>query len=465
MKNVLIFEKLNNVSDLKKEESSDGYMRLSGVFGVCGIRNNNKRVYSKDNYSKMVAEMQKRIKTEGVPGQLEHPSSMNIDVNNVSHMVESIDIDENGVVSGTIKLLHTPKGKIAEEIVKGGLPLFVSSRASGKIDESGNVTLEELKTYDIVGTPGFSQARMEIKENQICESVDDNMYMIIENKDDNMDEIQKQLDESLEMNRELQRSNMDLQDSINTLKHTNEKLADRLSYLESKLDNIEDSIDESVSNQPTDNKELLDTIQSWITEEYSKDLQNWIVEEYSKDLQNWIVEEYSKDLQNWIVEEYSNSLQEWITKEYSKDIADGIQSWIIEEFAPKVDEWCNEEFKKSIVHESKDEKLNSIDQILEMLDTAPKKPVISRKTTSEPYFIQNMPESLRPKWEMANESVKDSITKKARLYNLSNEDAIKKFWENVDFQEPKYQSINEGLENVDPIEKNLRLAIRRKHNA
>ena len=441
MKNVLIFEKLNNVSDLKKEESSDGYMRLSGVFGVCGIRNNNKRVYSKDNYSKMVAEMQKRIKTEGVPGQLEHPSSMNIDVNNVSHMVENIDIDENGVVSGTIKLLHTPKGKIAEEIVKGGLPLFVSSRASGKIDESGNVTLEELKTYDIVGTPGFSQARMEIKENQICESVDDNMYMIIENKDDNMDEIQRQLDESLEMNRELQRSNMDLQDSINKLKHANEKFADRLSYLESKLDNIEDFIDESELNPPTDNKQLLDNIQSWITEEYSK------------------------DLQNWIVEEYSNGLQEWITKEYSKDMADGIQSWIIEEFAPKVDEWCNEEFKKSIVHESKDEKLNSIDQILEMLDTAPKKPVISRKTTSEPYFIQNMPESLRPKWEMANESVKNSITKKARLYNLSNEDAIKKFWENVDFQEPKYQSINEGLENVDPIEKNLRLAIRRKRNA
>lgn len=461
MKNVLIFEKLNNVSNLTKEESNDGYMRLSGVFGVCGIRNNNKRVYSKDNYSKMVTEMQKRIKTEGVPGQLEHPSTMNIDVNNVSHLVESIDIDENGVVSGTIKLLHTPKGKIAEEIVKGGLPLFVSSRASGTIDESGNVTLEELKTYDIVGTPGFSQARMQIKENQICESIDDDMYMIIENKDENMDEIQRQLDESLEMNRELQRTNRELQrtnsnlqDSINTLRKANSKNADRLTYLESKLEDVEDSIDESIAEpQQINTKELLDTIQ------------RWIVEEYSKNIQDWIVEEYSKDLQSWIVEEYSNEVQEWLTKEYSKDIANGIQGWIIEEFAPKIDEWCNSEFKKSLVSESKTEKLNSIDQILEMLDTAPKKPVISRKTTSEPYFIQNMPEDLRPKWEMANESVKTSITKKARLYNLSNEDAIKKFWENVDFQEPKFQSINEGLENVDPIEKNLRLAIRRKHNA
>ncbi len=48
-KNVLIYETLNDVKQMKTKKTSEGLMQLSGVFGVCGVKNNNARIYEKNN--------------------------------------------------------------------------------------------------------------------------------------------------------------------------------------------------------------------------------------------------------------------------------------------------------------------------------------------------------------------------------------------------------------------------------
>ena len=97
-KNCFIYETLNDVKTMNVKETKDGMMHLSGIFGVCGVRNNNSRVYETKNYAKMVESMQKRIEKAPIPGELEHPQTMNITLENISHRIDSINIDENGVV-------------------------------------------------------------------------------------------------------------------------------------------------------------------------------------------------------------------------------------------------------------------------------------------------------------------------------------------------------------------------------
>ena len=167
MKKGIIFETLGSTDNLQITESKDnGEVRLHGVFGVCGVKNNNNRIYEKRNYGMCVEELQSRIASKGVLGELEHPNSFNINLNNVSHKIESIQMNEDGTITGTILLLDTAKGRDAKAIVEGGCPLFISSRAAGQVDAKGNVTLQSIATYDLVGTPGFSEARLNLTESQ-----------------------------------------------------------------------------------------------------------------------------------------------------------------------------------------------------------------------------------------------------------------------------------------------------------
>ena len=73
-----------------------------------------------------------------------------------------------------------------------------------------------------------------------------------------------------------------------------------------------------------------------------------------------------------------------------------------------------------------------------------------------------MPADARVKWEMASEGVKESITRRAKLYDFTNEGAIDRFWSNVEFEEVKpIQNVYEGLEAVeDEKERAIRASIR-----
>lgn len=481
-KNCLIYETLNGVSDMQKVKKENGMMTLTGVFGVCGVRNNNKRVYETSNYAKMVQEMKSEIeKNNGIPGELEHPQTMNITLENISHKITDINIDENGLVTGSITLLNTPKGKIAQAIVEGGLPLFISSRATGQVDAaSGNVTLEKIATYDLVGSPGFSQARLKLNENQVAESICESVYYVTDKINENNDINDMEMKEILEKV---------------------EALESRIEELEQQNEELREQVEESNS---VDVKRLADSIQKWIVEEYSPMVQKWVVEEFTPEnnnelmeeaieasknmfinemadkIQQWVVEEFAPEVQNWVTEEYSPEIQNWIIEEF----AEGVQNWVIEEYAPEVEKYMNENFMENVknyvaehvnesIAESKKNSLSSIDQTLQILEsmettkpTYSRKAIITENSEDEPVFIQNMPAEARVKWEMASEGVKESISRRARLYNFANEGAIERFWNNIEFNEVKpIQNVYEGLEQItDERERAIRASFRRKRS-
>lgn len=459
----IIYETLNEVRSLNIQKQEDGLLHLSGCFGVCGVRNNNQRVYETKNYAKMVESMQQRIKKAPIPGELEHPQTMNITLENVSHRIDSISIDENGVVSGEITLLDTPKGRIARAIVEGGLPLFISSRASGNVDRNGNVTLENIQTYDLVGSPGFSEAELHLNENQCYESINESMCFI----GDKDEEKEEKIEENIDMtNEEL----VKIQETLAELESKVEYLTEQNNLLQEQIDDKED----------IDIKQIAEGIQDWILNEYSPELQKWIVEEYSEKLQNWIVENYSKEIQNWITEEYSNKVQEWVIEHYSPEV----QKWVTEEFSPEIQNWIVNEYSQGIqdwvtehlvpelkkdINESKVKvaNLDMIDNILEALDNKKvEKPVYGRKAMitegATPKYIAEMPDVLRVKYDMASQDVKESVQRKARIYDWSKPNAVQRFWESVDLDNaPEVHTITEGLNEVTDLrERTIRESIR-----
>ena len=379
-KKCLVFETLGKVSDLRLTESQNNEVRLSGVFGVCGIKNQNNRVYDKENYRQMVESLQKTIATEGCPGELEHPNSMNINLENVSHKIESIQMNEDGTITGTILLLNTPKGQIAKAIVEGGLPLYISSRGSGTITNEGRVTLSTIKTYDLVGTPGFSQAKLTLKENQTVESLNESLdegnisWAIITEGDDDLlgdsddekkedkknDESKDKDDDKKDSDKKDNKNNKDKTD-MNELKEAIDKLSDKVTSLEAELHVAQ----ESLNSQKPVNYEAIETwikeefapefsneikesvttdIQQWVNDEYSKTVQTWVTEEYSQQVQKWVVEEFAPEVQSWVCEEFAPEVQNWVTEEFAPDV----QKWVVEEFAPEVQNWITEEYSPVI---------------------------------------------------------------------------------------------------------------------
>ena len=468
----LIYETLNDVKTMDVKKTNDGFMHLSGVFGVCGVRNNNNRVYEMKNYKAMVEGMQKRIEKAPIPGELEHPQSMNMTLENISHRIDSIKIDENGVVSGEITLLNTPKGKIAQAIVEGGLPLFISSRAQGQIDRNGVVTLEKLQTYDLVGSPGFSQAEMHLNENQCYESINESMCFIGEAED--TETVKENNDNNNDMDAE----------TLNAIQEQLAELQSQVEYLTDKNELLQEQLDEK---QDFDLKAIADGIQSWIIEEYSPNLQNWIVEEYSQKLQNWIVENYSEEVQKWIVEQFAPELQNWIVEHYSPEVEGWIveqfgsemKRWVSEDYSSKLETWLNEHFTEEVknqisesVKESKMKNLDVIDSILESLEKKEiTTPAYGRKAmltedVNTPKYIAEMPAVARVKYDLASDDVKESISRKARLYDWSKPNAIENFWENVNFDStPTTKNLFEGLDEIkNDKERALRESIRRWRN-
>lgn len=151
---ILIEELTPNDSNLIEEATTDGKNAwLSGVFMQGGIKNRNGRVYPVNEIAQAVQEASKRIQeSNGIFGELDHPSTLNINLDRVSHAITNIYMEGNNA-TGKAKILNTPCGQIARGLIESGVRLGVSSRGAGNVSGDGSVSGFNFVTIDIVATP------------------------------------------------------------------------------------------------------------------------------------------------------------------------------------------------------------------------------------------------------------------------------------------------------------------------
>ena len=500
----IIYETLGSTSQMQIVESGNsGEVLLHGVFGVCGIKNGNNRIYEKSNYGKMVNMLQEQMKSEAVLGELEHPNTMNITLENVSHKIEEITMNEDGTVTGTIRLLDTPKGKIAKAIIEGGCPLYISSRGAGSIDESGHVTLTMIKTYDLVGTPGFSQAKLTLKQDQkfeaLNESLENPAWMIVESeepdeKDKNgngdnandkitMEDIKKSVDELTQKVEKLESElhiAQEAKEAAEQALQEAKKAAPVVNYaaiqtwIEEEFapefrNGINEAIKEDVKKNITAwvNENYSPRLQSWIKEEFAPQIQAWTINEFGQQVQSCVNEDYSETIQDWVVNHFAPVVENWVNKEYSATM----QKWINEEFAPEQAKTITESVNKNVSDfleaQQKDNKYSAIDDVLEKLSASVNDESVAQKILESQQkdkyanvpVVEGMPMNFRPLWEALDEEKKEAIIRESRMYDMTKPGAVEKFWstrkltaetvvESRQQQTPEVKPINEARNNV-----------------
>jgi hypothetical protein len=160
LKENLSFDRAGIVVESK--DSADGKgkdLYMKGIFIEGGVKNANQRVYPVQEIQKAVDSINEQIKGGySVLGEVDHPDDLKINLDRVSHMIESMWMD-GPAGFGKLKVLPTPMGKLVEAMITSGVKLGVSSRGSGQVNEgSGHVSDFEIITVDIVAQPSAPHA-------------------------------------------------------------------------------------------------------------------------------------------------------------------------------------------------------------------------------------------------------------------------------------------------------------------
>ena len=135
----LIREEIESVEFLVEQKNGKKAMYIEGVFLQGNIQNRNGRMYPAEVLRKEVARYnENHIQSGRALGELGHPEGPTVNLDRVSHKI--ISLKENGSnFIGKAKILGTPMGKIASNLIEEGVKLGVSSRGIGalKADRDG----------------------------------------------------------------------------------------------------------------------------------------------------------------------------------------------------------------------------------------------------------------------------------------------------------------------------------------
>ena len=162
----LITEQIEAVEFLIEENGSKKNHFIEGVFLQADIKNRNGRVYAMNVLEKEVGRYtESYISKDRALGELGHPEGPTVNLDRVSHKIVSLQKEGSNFI-GKAKILDTPMGKIAKNLIDEGVKLGVSSRGVGSISERNGASYVRddfmlATAADIVADPSAPDAFVE----------------------------------------------------------------------------------------------------------------------------------------------------------------------------------------------------------------------------------------------------------------------------------------------------------------
>ena len=134
---------------INESMKSNGRLIVNGVLQRAEAKNQNGRIYPRET---LMREAEKysgiQIKERRALGELDHPDSSVVNLNNASHNIIEMHWDGDDLL-GTVEVLSTPAGNILKELFKSGIKLGISSRGLGSVEELGEAEGEENPTVKV----------------------------------------------------------------------------------------------------------------------------------------------------------------------------------------------------------------------------------------------------------------------------------------------------------------------------
>ena len=170
----LITEQIDDVEVIVENRNGKKSMFIEGIFLQGDIKNRNGRMYPMETLRREVTRYNEAFVESGrAVGELGHPDGPTVNLDRVSHKIVSLRESGSNYV-GKAKILSTPMGKIAQNLIDEGVKLGVSSRGLGTLatnNEGVKIVSDDFTlatAADIVADPSapdaFVQGIMEGKD-------------------------------------------------------------------------------------------------------------------------------------------------------------------------------------------------------------------------------------------------------------------------------------------------------------
>ncbi len=162
----LITEQNNDIEVLTEDKDGKQATYIKGIFLQTEITNRNGRMYRFDSMNREVSKYNEEFIQRGrALGELGHPEGPTVNLDRVSHKIVELYPEGKNFI-GKAKLLETPMGKIAKNLLEEGVQLGVSSRGLGSLKKEGSLQVVAddfiLSTAaDIVADPSAPDAFVE----------------------------------------------------------------------------------------------------------------------------------------------------------------------------------------------------------------------------------------------------------------------------------------------------------------